>query len=177
MYGKDEIQSELESLGSMLASLPRTNVYLIPEGYFNKFPETLMTFMSSGKGSWEHGNKKPFAVPEGYFDSMPEALLQRVKSERKKQGKVISLSPVLRRYLAGAAAVLLLLAGGGGLYRHYGHNSLEQQIAKLPEAAVSEYVLQTSSDLNQVVATNTASLPDYLTEEEISQFLDETGWQ
>lgn len=71
MSPNPNIQAELEQISPTLAALPRTQVFRVPEGYFDQFPANILLTINP-----LHNNK----VPDGYFDQLPAAIMNRIKA-------------------------------------------------------------------------------------------------
>jgi hypothetical protein len=71
------ILNELRELSPTLASIPRVNVFKVPDGYF----ETLPALLLLQTGNKESADIKSGSVPEGYFDSLAASIMARIKGE------------------------------------------------------------------------------------------------
>lgn len=71
------ILNELRELSPLLASVPRVNVFNVPDGYFETLPALVLLKSSNGVS----GDIKTAAVPEGYFDSLASNIMARIKGE------------------------------------------------------------------------------------------------
>ena len=72
------ITEELKSMGSVLADLPRTMPYAVPDGYFNNFHGSVQHIISDLDKAdivpvW--GKTLPYSVPEGYFEALAQNIL------------------------------------------------------------------------------------------------------
>ena len=168
-------------LGSKLGIYPRVMPYAVPDGYFEELSGRITLIVLEDKTVIPDLSKQQvFEVPKGYFDQLPAQILSAVKEETKPATKVISLGRRITRNIRLAAAAALLLVAGAGVFRAVQQrNSFDNKLAALPDEALTEYVSQTSNGLNidNNVASADKSLPEQLTEEEITAYLDETGWQ
>ncbi len=82
MERRNEISDELVSLGSSLATMPRTMPYMVPENYF----DTLCSDLVQNIHSLQHSDPvllsikdNPYAVPQHYFEQFPAQVLAHVK--------------------------------------------------------------------------------------------------
>ena len=82
MQPNNTIQEELKTLNSVLAGEPVTNVYTVPDGYFDAVPADILMAVSH-KGPITKGE----SVPEGYFAGLADTILNRIKSGEKELGE------------------------------------------------------------------------------------------
>jgi len=81
-----DILNELEGISPVLAAVGNTNVYTVPEGYFETISLTVLATV----------NNEPVATgnaPEGYFDSLSNAILSKI--EGTAANELQQLSPLL----------------------------------------------------------------------------------
>jgi hypothetical protein len=180
MQEKNEIQMELESMNSKLGHISKAMPYSVPGNYFEAFSERMTAFVTGKDLLADLPKNAPFEVPATYFDQLPEKLLAAAKETEKKKTRIIALNGKgWKNVRLAAAAVLLMLAGSGIFKIALQQNSFDEKMAAVPDEAIKEYVLQNSTELNAgntTIASNT-TLPAQLTDEEITQYLNETGWQ
>ena len=139
---KDNIQSEIEEIAPLLASMDKKNPFMVPKGYFN-FLEN-RTLVTLGKNPISA--KKP---PTGYFDNLSDQILERVSKE--EQTKII---PIYRRTWLTIAASFLIVAGAIFVMNTQG-NSIDNN---------PEYVLEVEADeaLDYLVANGDLYLSDLI---------------
>ncbi|HRO42024.1 MAG TPA: hypothetical protein PL009_04285 [Flavipsychrobacter sp.] len=180
MQPENEILKELEHLGSKLSNIPKTTPYRVPEKYFEKLPQQILTSVLEQDLTASLPTENPFDVPQGYFKSLPGKILSVVKEEQKPKSKVFFPGKTIWKNARFAAAAMLLIIAGAGIFRFMSFSdSLDKQLASLPEETIKEYVVQSANELsvgNSIVASKDI-LPVQLTEEEITSYLNETGWQ
>jgi hypothetical protein len=186
MPEQNDILKELESMGSPLAQLSRQMPYALPSGYFDQLPDVILAQALEKDVISELPKITPYKAPEGYFDKLPQQVMNAIQADEiPAKTKTIPLgkSPWYQVRLA-AAAVLLLLIGAGvfGVFRQ--DSSFDTKLAQLSEESVSEYIQQNIDEFDgQMIESNfgvraaAATSPSQLTEEEITEYLDETGWQ
>lgn len=174
MQEHNEILKELEGMKSKLGSISRRMPYYVPDDYFENAATQILTSARAKDVTAGLADKTPFEVPNHYFDQLPLRVLENVKEKRS-----VKIIPLGRQIRLAAAAMLLLLAGAGFFKIALQQNSFDKKLSALPDDAIKEYVLQTSNELNidNTVADTKVPLPEHLTEAEIVQYLDETGWQ
>ncbi len=190
---------ELQALSPLLAALPKTVPFAVPEGYFeaggpaeNAEPE-----LSENLAAARH--QPVFAVPDGYFDQLPDQLLQRVRPAGS--ARVIRMR-VLRYAVAAVFTALLALGGYQWLQQPAGpaqpvvavqprlpafieegtkldDQQFNEKLSKLEEEVIIRYLEKTSAESD--VAVLSASLDDsavpdeeaYLTDENtLNQFIE-----
>jgi len=154
----------------------------LPAGYFNKLPGVVL---AAAKLS-ELPQQMPYSLPETYFNELPQQILNKAKTGHKqkvKPARIVILSVRIR----WAAAALLVLCLGLGSYEflHTKPAKPEMALAKVPQANLKEYVKQNIDDfdadmivsnLQAVDVHNIQTSAHQLDEQDIIQYLDETGW-
>jgi hypothetical protein len=181
----NDIIKELESMGSPLAKASRKMPYEVPAGYFEHLASNITGAVLEKDVVAELPKTLPFEAPKGYFEQLPGQLLKAVKEEeRKSKTRTIFLGQKLWKPLRlAAAAVILMTIGFGALQLVNQQNSFEHKFANLSDDAVKEYVQQNTAGFETEAIENTVAhlpksvAPSQLTEEEITAYLDETGWQ
>jgi hypothetical protein len=173
MEKNNEILNELKELNSSLVDISREMPYSLPENYHNEFCGNL-----SGLIKLENLNDKmPFEVPSDYFDDFPSEMIALIQKEEKKPGRIINVGWFGKNIRIAAAAIILLFAGAGIFQVTIQQNSIESQLSRLPEDAVSEYLQSTEGLELYTKQNNLGSAASQLSEDEIINYLDETGWQ
>ena len=76
----DDISKELESISTAVANLPSEIPFTVPEGYFERLPDEVLSLVQATNTQQEVEGLspllaslrdfKPFSVPEGYFESI-----------------------------------------------------------------------------------------------------------
>ena len=69
------IQDELTALNSILAGIPNTNVYTVPDGYFEAMVKDLLHTVQQ-----QTDIKANTDVPDGYFDGLAAVIMNKIKS-------------------------------------------------------------------------------------------------
>jgi len=79
MIEKNEITDELREISIVIASIKKTNVFKVPDNYFEGLAEkiSIRTFLNKE----EKGPAQTFKVPEGYFESLSYQILSKIKEE------------------------------------------------------------------------------------------------
>lgn len=83
MENRNTILSELQALGSPLASSDAVTPYQVPEGYFQTFVSHMLDLVKLDQPSkvLAGGHHNPYTVPDNYFVNLPEQMLSFVKGE------------------------------------------------------------------------------------------------
>ena len=98
MKFSDEILSELVTISPFLAGLEKTNVFTVPEGYFNNLhTSVLLQIKSTNFTLLEKGNNIGLTVPEGYFENLSTNILNKIKAQQNENAadELKNLSPLL----------------------------------------------------------------------------------
>jgi len=183
---------------SQLRNTSAATPFFVPEGYFENFADSVLNNIRSSYNENEVyeelstiapllntiNKNNIFSVPDNYFEkvSIP------VKHERK-DGKLISLSNNLRKWVtyAAAASVLFIIAATTYLYvtihsrNIEKHLSIEQRIAELNEQEILNYL----QDDDGITSGNFIPAPtedpqiqhmlQRVSDEEIKNYLDNYG--
>lgn len=120
-----EAFAELQALSPLLAGLPKTLPYHVPENYFSANLAVLPAVLSDNTPAVLDliDNTGPYTVPAGYFDRLPGEVLQKITPQR---ARVVPLFAHRWMRVATAAAVSGLLLFGG--YRLLNSTANEEQI-------------------------------------------------
>lgn len=159
--------------------------YEAPAGYFDTLPQQILLAALESDTVADMTKTMPYETPKGYFDELPQQVLNSIKTSETPvtpKTRVITLNKAIR----WAAAAILISGIGITSYRMLQPDdqsmNTEQAIAALPNNMISDYVQQQKltvayPELNtgQAVASNIKEL-DKLKEEDIVNYLDETGW-
>jgi hypothetical protein len=168
-------------------TLPYTKAmpYEVPMGYFDTLPDMVAALVNEQNETISLTKSNPFAMPAGYFDALPQQMLQAVKQAETPKTKTIPLGNRVWKNLRWAAAAILLMGIGFGSYKMLQPTtaplSTEQQLAQLPPGTISEYVQQNIDDFDtdliaSVMPGDINVSPAQLSDEEITNYLDEVGW-
>jgi len=100
MQNKDIIQ-ELSDLGSNLPGNISKNIYPVPTGYFESFPEQMLHLINANEDlTWLSSmpRETPFQVPAGYFNELDEKIMEMINSHpdyQTSKEELESVSPLL----------------------------------------------------------------------------------
>jgi len=100
MANTDIIQ-ELSDLGSNLQGTISENIYLVPPGYFEGFPEQMLGLIKANESlTWLSSLPKemPFGVPGGYFNELDEKIMEIIRKHpdyQTSRDELASVSPLL----------------------------------------------------------------------------------
>jgi hypothetical protein len=93
-----EIVNELFQISPLLAGLDKTNLFSIPEGYFNNLPSDILRQLKTDRSiSFSGLEETILTVPEGYFENLSADILNKIKALEKNRTslELKELSPVL----------------------------------------------------------------------------------
>jgi hypothetical protein len=79
----NEVIQELNDLGSSLGKTTLTNVYSVPENYFEGFADNVVRFVKSNESiAWLSSLPKstPYHLPNGYFNGLEEGIMEFVRN-------------------------------------------------------------------------------------------------
>ncbi len=88
METRNDIVNELRGISPVLAGIPKTNVFTVPDGYFTFLADTILAQTSETEMP---GIQAGMEVPDGYFDSLADKILGRIKQEEASE-----ISPLLK---------------------------------------------------------------------------------
>lgn len=103
-----DIQNELTEISPQLAGMEPVNVFSVPEGYFNNFPEECLTLVQVSPALPQ--TTTPQRVPEGYFDNLASQILSKIRSadtELPAFGKVDHPFTVPAQYFETLPSIIL----------------------------------------------------------------------
>lgn len=99
MENRSDILIELQGLSKLLSGMEKTNVFTVPEGYFEAVAvDVLASIREENDLAFNIlPGKSLHAVPDGYFDNLAEKILSRVKLEESDNAgeELRTLSPML----------------------------------------------------------------------------------
>ncbi len=87
MAERENILNELNAISTVVASIPRVNVYKVHEDYFYGIRAELQTRI---KAANFYIPEKNMTVPQGYFESLPATILQKIKSVEHSETEMLS---------------------------------------------------------------------------------------
>lgn len=74
-----DIVTEIKTLSPLVASLRDTNVFSVPEGYFENISNNVMDAVKISNINFDKNSIQE--VPAGYFESLSSNIMQRIKEE------------------------------------------------------------------------------------------------
>lgn len=150
--------------------------YVIPANYF----ETLADEIKSRAGAADLPKNKSFAVPAGYFEALPAQLLRAAKdADRLSEPKVIPLRrfSISRQIRWAAAAVLVAGIGLGSYFSFFNTNKTDADIlASVSSSEIEDYVQRIYRIDAERIVSNTKVADLQLDNNDIIEYLNETGW-
>ena len=92
-----KILQELETVSPFLAAMEKVNVFRSPEGYFNDFPERMVTYVLAEAEEISFPKNDTLQAPQGYFDTLSDRILSKIKSteEQDENEELKKLFPVV----------------------------------------------------------------------------------
>lgn len=173
----NDIQVELKEMNSTLAQLPKEIPFDVPNNYFNDITNNIVE-MVLANDFIEQQSANPYTVPEQYFSAFPQKINQKIKEETTVTPTLFSLYPLLKPMQVAAAILIIIIGGFSFLHVPKNSISFQQQLKNIPDEVVREYVAQNDDEnLYNNFSVNSTYSFNKLSEEEISQFLEEQGWQ
>jgi hypothetical protein len=92
MENKEIILNELKEISPVIANINRTNIFSVPEAYFNDLAEIILAKVHAENISF--GTKaSPFKIPNGYFDGLAGNILNKI-SQHKDQSVYEELAEI-----------------------------------------------------------------------------------
>jgi hypothetical protein len=178
----------LANTAEPMLNLSKAMPYAVPAGYFESLADNI-TARAKGP-SLPLSKENPFTAPAGYFDNLPRQMLAAAKKAeekpaKKEETKIIPLGRTIWEKARWAVAAMLILGIGFGSYKFMTGNDYdaEKQLASLPANTISDYVTEHIDEFDtdpiEMIAANDVELnPNSLSDEEIMQYLDQTGgWE
>jgi len=99
MKNSPEILNELRAISPLLAGMEKTNVFTVPEGYFNDLEFRITNYaILNNTSPAENINKRNLQeVPSEYFDTLSDSILAKVKAIYSENAveELRNLSPML----------------------------------------------------------------------------------
>ncbi len=92
-FDKD-ILIELEMLSPVLAGMPKSNVFEVPQGYFETLSGTILICIRDTVKMVDP--YKTNDVPQGYFDNLSYSILNKIKAQQKNNDTDEIISPLLQ---------------------------------------------------------------------------------
>ncbi len=99
METRTDILNELGELSPLIAGMEKTNVFAVPQGYFEGLADRMLEICNVEEQGILSGLPKPenAEVPAGYFDNLADTIMARIKAEENKTAldELRKLSPAL----------------------------------------------------------------------------------
>ncbi len=154
--------------------------YLLPENYFTDLPAQVLAAAQAEDSTAAMPKDNPYQLPPAYFDTLPAAVLQKARGSGS--GRTISFN--WSRAIQWAAAAIIVLGIALGSYRFLQPKPVNasKELAALPEETIQEYLVQNIDDFDsELIFDNlntdkTIRSAAGLNDEDIIQYLNETGW-
>ena len=178
MKGGNNISEELEGMNSSLANIARTMPYVVPENYF----EQLAGHITKNTHAETHSIplcEVPYKVPPAYFKALPQRLLALVKRENER---IKTTAPKRLFYLstiqwAAAAVLAFVISFLGYMMFSMNESRPEKMLSSVSRNEIKEYVNHSYGiDADKVMSYTKINDLD-VNSKDITQYLNETGWE
>jgi hypothetical protein len=180
----DDIKLELEAISPAVANLPSELPFAVPEGYFERLPDQVLSLVRADGAMHELEELSPvlaglrntpsFSVPEGYFatirpeKAIPNAPLDKM-DEQKETAVVRSIGSSRGWFrLSAAASVFGLIALAAWLMTNRPEDSPQVDTARLDATAPAMI-------MNDTLAVSDDALAGFLLGEDILPAEDMPG--
>ena len=99
MQPSHEILNELRELSPLIAGMEKTNVFTIPQGYFEGLADHLLILCKAEEASIlnDFSKQEQGEVPAGYFDNLADTIMAKIRAAENKTAaeELRTLSPAL----------------------------------------------------------------------------------
>ena len=93
MTDRKDILNELNTISPVVAGIPFVNVFVVPQGYFNRLAESIFINTTEAENIVYPVFEK---VPQGYFENLSGNIMDKIKAlETCAKDEIHTLSPVL----------------------------------------------------------------------------------
>ena len=202
----DNLHDDWKQAAPNLAALRGTNPYTVPEEYFAELEQKIASqcaiqpfLIADGLSVPEHYfDELPsrieaaiyadtlkqeitadgFTVPAGYFNTLEQSVQNKIQPV-SKGGKVRRL---YQSWMSYAAAACITIATAAGIYFNYQQNTIEAQMAKIPEQEIINYLeLHTDAGDITTIVNNIDPKADIfnssetISDQELSDYLEQTA--
>ena len=150
--------------------------YAVPDQFFSELTNNIV---ASAKLA-DLKTNIVWSAPDGYFESLPEQLLIAAKATGSivKETRIIPLRrkiTILPKRWA-AAAIILITIGLGGFEFFFSQNRTEKILASVPTSEIQDYLQNNYRlDVDRVIGGSDISNL-HLDNNEIVEYLNESGW-
>jgi hypothetical protein len=176
MENNNNIQNELETISALVASIPKVEVYEVPEGYFDmlcvetlksvtnnpncytvpedyfqQLPSNIATELYQTEDSAAFSKVNPFETPENYFNQLAASTLAEVKKNQSKstiQKRIIQLC---------VAAIFIAFVG-------FGIQFISSKNTQQPTTEANGLVINFNNDEATFDQINETDYVEFLTE-------------
>lgn len=158
--------ANLEKQEIRLETLPKVNIFKVPEGYFENAATTIMA--AARLQSIE--KKNILEVPTNYFDELPARIMSRTSAA--KEAKTIEVNWWQRsRTLWTAAASLVLMIGLGFAVPQFSESESDAAFNKLSKEDIDSYLA--TQDLSYLEYDMASATETALPKEMETRFIDD----
>jgi hypothetical protein len=94
-----DILNELRELSPLLAGMEKTNIFTVPQGYFEGLADRMLNLCKAEEPSIlnDLSKQQPQEVPAGYFDNLADTIMAKIKAAENETAaeELRTLSPAL----------------------------------------------------------------------------------
>ena len=179
MNRNEEIDVELNGMGSPLVGLSKHVPYTAPAGYFSAFSAKIIGGIDTeSNASIPQVVATPYSVPDDYFEQLNKSLLHKVGAQtvlpQGTPNKLYSLP--LRSNWAVAAVLALVIAIGGYTMFSATNYSAQSVLANVSQHDIADY-LNEQYNPEKLQTESVISIEQIqLDETDIEHYLVENGW-
>ena len=157
MNPSPEILNELNAISPLLAGLEKTNVFRVPQGYFDELHQRIADYTLVNSTPAPDISKKHLQqVPPGYFDTLSDAILAKVKTAypESAEEELRRLSPMLYALKSNVFSV------PDGYFESFSGEIVKKLKVQPAETANADEELRTLSSLLFTLKGNVFSVPE-----------------
>jgi hypothetical protein len=166
-------ENEEETLSPLLESLRKTNVFTVPQGYFEGLSEGILASQSDADAALSPTleslrQQQVYTVPQGYFEALPAQIAAKLQQPK---GKLVGF--VRSRFVKYAAAAMVTGAMALGVYQFTKNNTISGTQGNGAMAGLTD-VQQQGINLSKNDALYNQEM-EQVSDEAIVQFLTANG--
>jgi len=154
-----EVADELRGISSTLASIPKKNIFSVPEKFFEELEKATLAIISAEENLSEREDLPE--IPAGYFDSLPDKILERIHKRNVEMKPGILRMFTRKQYWLAAASVVMLASLGIFLREKLSLSTETISAATMPSHLSAESYLA-----DNIYDVDEASIVQVLLEEE-----------
>ena len=94
MDSSEQILNEMKEISLLLADATRTNLYTLPEGYFEGLPNAVVQKIQDAELLLPVVTAT-YKVPENYFETLPQQILSQIQNSNEVLDEMELIAPIL----------------------------------------------------------------------------------